>query len=316
MAEDWARNLEDDMTQSVYVDTRRAERMTVEAMLDRFQTEVTEHRKGAYVEKLRIKTLKAQYGTYTLSGLTADVVIEKATMRLRTGKGRKGKLSADTVRRELSILSDAISTARDSWKIPVKENSVHAAILTMGRSRTLAPKRKRARRLKDGEEVNLMAVRQMNPSLIKPMVRFALETTLRRNELAMMQRAHINRKDCTLLIPESKTDWKTGGEGRTIPLSPEALKILDSLPARLDGKVWGIRSDSITQAFIRLCRAAGVTDLRWHDLRHEATSRLFELGMSIMDVCVFTGHKDMNMLKRYTHPDPARIAERMAESLS
>ena len=57
----------------------------------------------------------------------------------------------------------------------------------------------------------------------------------------------------------------------------------------------------ISQAFERVCKAAGIEGLTFHDLRHEATSRLFEKGLGLMEVASITGHKTMQMLKRYTH---------------
>ena len=62
-----------------------------------------------------------------------------------------------------------------------------------------------------------------------------------------------------------------------------------------------MRPDSISQAFERVCKAAGITGLTFHDLRHEATSRLFEKGLGLMEVASITGHKTVQMLKRYTH---------------
>ena len=76
---------------------------------------------------------------------------------------------------------------------------------------------------------------------------------------------------------------------------------LDALPRRIDGRVWGMRPDSISQAFERVCKAAGIEGLTFHDLRHEATSRLFEKGLEIMQVKTITGHKTLQMLLRYTH---------------
>jgi integrase len=79
----------------------------------------------------------------------------------------------------------------------------------------------------------------------------------------------------------------------------------------MDGKVWGLRADSITQAFDRACKRAGIEDLRFHDLRHEATSRLFEKGFNPMEVSTITGHKTLQMLKRYTHLRAEDLAKRM-----
>ena len=111
-----------------------------------------------------------------------------------------------------------------------------------------------------------------------------------------MRWEHLDRKAKVLLIPETKN-----GTPREVPLSTTALAVLDALPRRIDGQVWGMRADSISQAFERVCEAAGIEGLTFHDLRHEATSRLFEKGLNPMQVAAITGHKTLQMLKRYTH---------------
>ena len=58
---------------------------------------------------------------------------------------------------------------------------------------------------------------------------------------------------------------------------------------------------TVSVAFLKLCRKTGIDDLHFHDLRHEATSRLFEKGLNPVEVATITGHKDTRMLMRYTH---------------
>ncbi len=58
-------------------------------------------------------------------------------------------------------------------------------------------------------------------------------------------------------------------------------------------------------------RRLGIKDLRWHDLRHEAASRLFEKGLNPMEVASITGHKNLNMLRRYTHLQPDALAQKL-----
>ena len=68
--------------------------------------------------------------------------------------------------------------------------------------------------------------------------------------------------------------------------------------------------DSISQAFRRVCELASIKDLRFHDLRHEATSRLFECGLDLMEVSSITGHKDLPMLRNYTHSKASELAKK------
>jgi integrase len=161
----------------------------------------------------------------------------------------------------------------------------------------------RDRRLVDDELPRLLAAAHAYGGEIGPLITWAIETAMRRGEIAAMRWDHLDRtphaggnEARVLLIPETKT-----GTPRRVPLSTAALGVLDSLPRRMDGRVWSMRPDSISQAFERVCGAAGIEGLTFHDLRHEATSRLFEKGLNPMQVAAITGHKTLQMLKRYTH---------------
>jgi len=127
---------------------------------------------------------------------------------------------------------------------------------------------------------------------------------MRRGEIVNMRGEHL--EGTTLKIPETKTD-----RPRVIPLNDVALGILESLPPRADGFMWGVRADSMTQAFARAAKRAGLADITIHDTRHEATSRLFELGLGIHEVAAITGHADWESLKRYTHPKPEHIRKKL-----
>ena len=91
------------------------------------------------------------------------------------------------------------------------------------------------------------------------------------------------------------------GDSRTVPLSTRAIATLNKIPIHISGKVFPLSETALRGLWNRACRRAGINDLHLHDLRHEGTSRLFELGLNIMEVSTITGHKDLKMLKRYTH---------------
>ncbi len=117
--------------------------------------------------------------------------------------------------------------------------------------------------------------------------------------------ANLQRR--VLLVPDSKK-----GESRQTPLSSAAVEVLQSLPRNILGRVWGaIHEASVSRAFARACKRAGIEDLRFHDLRHEATSRLFEKRL---ESDAGSGHhrpQDIAMLKRYTHLSAEDLAKRL-----
>jgi hypothetical protein len=92
------------------------------------------------------------------------------------------------------------------------------------------------------------------------------------------------------------------GSKRDIPLSLRAVDALTRLGVKSSGPVFNYTSDGFKSAWRTLLRRLGVTDLHFHDLRHEAISRLFEIGtLDMMEVATISGYKSMQMLKRYTH---------------
>ena len=70
---------------------------------------------------------------------------------------------------------------------------------------------------------------------------------------------------------------------------------------RHDRRIFPYNSDTLSAAFTRACKVLGIEDLRFHDLRHEGVTRLFELGASIPQVAAVSGHRSWSSLQRYTH---------------
>jgi integrase len=199
---------------------------------------------------------------------------------------RLQQVSGTTVIKELNLLAHVIDTARRDWSIHT-DNPVRLI---------KRPKANRARdrRLSPGEEEKLIASTASHE--LRNMIRIAIETGMRRGEILGMRWHHIDFDKSVLYIPDTKIDVP-----RLIPLSSRAINVLRGLQRRADGRVFGIRPQSVTQAFERARIRVGIANLTFHDLRHEAASRLFERGLDSMEVSAVTGHKTLQMLKRYTH---------------
>ena len=206
-------------------------------------------------------------------------------------------LSPNTVRLHLALLSHLFNTARTAWGMESLSNPVD---LVKGQRPKLPQGRNR--RLVGDEQARLLAAANAYGGEIGPIITWAIETAMRRGEIAAMRWEHLDRKARVLLIPETKN-----GTPREVPLSRAAMAILGekSTVGNTDGLtnqafIWSLRADSISQAFKRVCKAAGITGLTFHDLRHEAASRLGEKAFSPLEVAAITGHKSMQMVKRYT----------------
>jgi len=210
----------------------------------------------------------------------------------------KAGYSSNTIRLELAIISHLFEIARKEWGMEGLKNPVKSIRLP-------SPPSGRDRRLQPGE---LEKILECLSEEMGQVVRFALETAMRRGELAGMTWDMVDLKKRTVTLPETKN-----GQKRIVPLSSVAATILkDRLSTRrIDGEVWNIGLDAISQDFAKACHKAGISDLHFHDLRHEATSRLFEKGFDTMEVRTITGHKTLQMLARYTHLRAEDLVERL-----
>jgi integrase len=212
-------------------------------------------------------------------------------------------VKAGTVRRELSLLRTTSEVARREWGVELRENPVDKVRRPVARdSRDRRVSKEEWRRLEK-------AFRHTRNTEVEPFVRLALETALRRGELLALRWRHVDLERRVALIPDTKT-----GQPRTIPLSPEALRLL-AVKERKGERVLNLTPMALRRAWERLCARAKVEDLRVHDLRHEALSRFSELGLNTPELATISGHKDVRMLLRYTHVRPAELALKLSALL-
>lgn len=299
-AEAWARAVEVEMDQGRFVPRVEAETTTLKELLERYLEEVTPLKKGAAAETARIRAqLRHPMAQRFIGSIHGADIARYRNERLQ-------KVQPATVKRDLVVISHLFEVARKEWGIPVN-NPV--------RDIKLPPHaRARERRLQpggtgeDSEETRLLkACRKARNRFLLPVVQLALETAMRRGELVGLRWEHVDLKRQIAHLPDTKN-----GEARTVPLSTAAVKVLRELPRSLNGQVFpGLTTEAVKLAFVRTRRNAGLEDLRFHDLRHEATTRLFEKGLNIMEAASITGHKDLRMLRRYTHLRAEDLARKL-----
>ena len=308
-AEAWASTVESEMTRGMFVSRKEAESTTLTEALDRYEQEISSRKKSHAIEKVYIRTLKKSFlSSRFLAGINGLDISKYRDARLK-------EVSPTAVRHELSLLSHLFTIA-------IKEWGMFGLVNQVMQIRRPIPNKSRDRRLLPGEEKALIEACESYGGDLPHIVRLALETGMRRSEMAGMIWDLVDLKKRTVTLLNTKI-----GEKRIVPLSTEAVRVLSNLPRRLDGNVWGVESVSITHAFVRViararkvyekeCQEKGVkpdpaflVDLTFHDLLHEATSRFFEKGLNPMQVAAITGHKTLQILKRYTHLKAEDLAE-------
>ena len=162
---------------------------------------------------------------------------------------------------------------------------------------------------------------------MQPAFDLSIETAMRRGELLSLKWKDIDLSDQVAHLRKTKN-----GVARDVPLSMAAVAVLRALPRAINGCVIDTTDSSISQSWRRCVDRARrtyeqelmdmgkseseidadklLTDLTWHDLRHEATSRLADL-LQLHELMKVTGHKDTRMLARYYHPRAGDLAKKL-----
>jgi len=292
----WAREQEARMDGRMGVpDVRPLMGTTLRSILTRYLAEVTTKKRSEETERLRLgKLMRQPMCDLPVEKLTVEVLAAYRDSRLALAK-------PGTVRREMSLIHHALEVARSEWGLGLSANPVSLV-------RQPVLKNARDRRLEPGDAERLKrALSDCRNRLLEPAVCLAIETGLRRAELLALEWRYINTEQRTAYIPWSKT-----GRSRTIPLTDAALKILDTLDRGPTGRVFPMTANALRLAWERLRERAGLRDLRFHDLRHEALSRFAELGLNMPELALISGHRDFRMLQRYTHLRPTDLARKLA----
>lgn len=292
-AKRWATIIESEMERGVFVSRTEAEATLVKDVLQRFATEILPTKRSEQSDKSRIKTLTEAFGDYRLASLTSTQVAKFRDQRLQV-------VGPQSVIHEINLLNRALKTASMDWGIALPGGIPTAQV------RMPAKPRGRDRRVTAEELAKILDATQ-SPEL-RTIITLAVETGMRRNELASLTWDNTDLKKQTAHLPKTKTDVP-----RTVPLSKAAIKALKDFGVKNEGKLFALQAESMSQAFERACEPhrANIVGLRFHDLRHEATSRLFEKGLNVMEVAAITGHKTLDMLKRYTHLRAEDLAKKL-----
>jgi integrase len=295
-AERWARHIETQIDKGSYTSVALAENTTLKELIERYIVEVTALSRSAKEDTFRLKALSRDpLAALNVTGLTPSQVAKYRDRRLKC-------VSNGTVIRELSYLSSIINHARREWSI----NAANPIPLV---KKPPSPQG-RNRLLSEAETVRLLDA--LKPRIkssniwMQSLVSFALESGMRRGEMLGLTWSNVNWDDHTAHIPLTKN-----GEPRTVPLSNAAINILRAMPRHISGKVFPINPPTVSASFDTARKRAGIVDFHFHDLRHMAITRMAEKLPNLIELSAVSGHKSLAMLKRYYHPVPAVLAQKL-----
>jgi integrase len=293
----WARMHERKQDTGEWLDRTEANQTTFSELCERYKLKVSKGKRGADIEAYRLAALqRSALAPFAVSAITGRVIAQWRDKRLES-------VSGSSVAREMELLSHIFAVAIREWGFGLSQNPV---------SFVRKPKRAdaRDRTLSDDERAALLsACDQCRNIWIRPVVVFALETAARRGEILSLTWGAIDLNKRT-----AKVSGKTGR--RVIPLSPVAVNLLKCLARNLDRQspVFPVTVDALKHAFVRAVNRAGLYNFTFHDLRHDALTRLARLGLSVLELRAISGHTTANMLQRYVKIEATELAKKLANS--
>jgi integrase len=311
-AEAWARDIENKMDRGIFQDRSAAEKTLLGDLIDNFITDYAEKpenykqredKKEAW--RYQLAHLKNEMGKYSLASIDQKVI--------KKYRADRSKLVADsTIRKEIYMLSKLFGYAQDEEGITLPRGNPISLMSKPGEGKA------RARRLSKTELKTLEDECKSSRNIyLWPAVELAIETGMRQGEILALLWSDVDLKRGIVTILESKNDDEME-QGRLVPLSPRAIKILKALPRSIKNKVSVIPLQRMTlyHVFHAAVVRAEIKDFTFHDLRHEALSRLSERGdFSMLEMAAVSGHRTLQMLKRYNHQDAERLAKKLRNGL-
>lgn len=278
----WVKEQEEKLETGVY-GRLEPSRVTLGDLLKRYSQEITPAKRGAETEQRRLQRLIRD----SLSLLTVDQLNSPVIASFRDRRLLNGNRASQY---DLILIRHCLKVAINEWGLMLSSNPVDRVKMPPS-----SPARQR--RLEVGEFERLKAASDgtRNPH-IWPIIVFAIETGMRRSEILGLTWDNIDLEKRTAFLPITKN-----GSSREVPLTARAFEVLRQQQSKKIVRPFPVKANAFRLAWDRLRARAGLVDFKFHDFRHEALSRFFEMGLSIPEVALISGHRDVKMLMRYTH---------------
>lgn len=222
---------------------------------------------------------------------------------------RSLKVQPQTAGNYMAHLSSVFSIARPAWGYPLDEQAMADARKVLGKLGAVGKSKRRDRRPTLEELDKLMKhfgeirAKRVDSNDMQAITAFAIFSTRRQEEITLLTYEDLDVAHSRILVRDMKHPGQKIGNDQWCDLPPEAMRIIQAQPHKT-GRIFRANPDAISAAFTRACQFLTIKDLRFHDLRHEGASRLFEMGLTIPHVAAVTGHRSWSSLQRYTHLRP------------
>lgn len=289
-AKAWARRVEQGMDDGSWIDTRGSRSAAIDDLADelihsyeRFGIEVAGPKLG------QLNQIKEYFRGVSLYDLTIDDLLDFAAHRRKT-------VCASTLQTQMYYIKQIVQNSRINTEHPV----VDQAIDELKKKRIIMGTRRRDRRLAPGEYDAL--INEAGKHWIGTAIDLAVGSAMRQGEIHRLKWSDIDEDSGVIHLWRKDKTAEGGRSKHKIPLLKgvrEALVRARNKTRQGDNLFHVKNSEAISDKFARMTRKIGINDLRFHDLRHEAISRMFERGMRVEQVRVVSGHRTLDQLSRY-----------------
>lgn len=273
---------------------------TLRNAIERYRDIVTPEKRGARWETLRLNAMLKN------PNLPLDRRLDSITTDELAQWRRLLTVSPASKNRVTTILRSVLETARLEWKW-LAENPIKDL-------KRLPEPQARDRRISD-HEISLIC-EELSFDLNNPdtttqkqkvglIFLFALETAMRQSEITTLTWQQVNLRGKYLTLIETKNGYR-----RHVPLSSKAIHLLHIMIPKKSGDIFGIDADTVSTLFRRSVKKCNIENLRFHDTRHEACTRLAQL-IPLLDLAKMIGHRDIKSLMIYYDATPTEIANRL-----
>jgi integrase len=276
--------------------SNEATRTTLREALERYMREVTPTKKGKKRDQDRVKVwMRHPLAFRFLSQLRGVDFAEYRDERRAEGRAE------NTIAIELKLISKLYRIASKDWGMEGLRNPIASVTMPGGSNR-------RERRLQADEQKALFAELRKVDAYMAPLAELAIETAMRQGELLSLTLADVDMQKRVAYLKDTKNS-----EPRDVPLSTRAVEILKEIPRPLNktAPLFPISQDAVIRSFRQACTDAEIENLKFHDLRHEAVSRICD-KLPMHEAMRVTGHKTPSMLMRYYHPKAEDLARKLA----
>ncbi|KAA3652193.1 MAG: site-specific integrase [Proteobacteria bacterium] len=315
-AERWAKETEIQMERGLFFDRSVAEKTSVSDLTGIYRDQILPTKRGNHFVAC-LKAIDAEFGESAVVRVTSKSV---ATWRDRMAASG---LAAGTIRKRLAVLSKLLDLAHREWGVALASNPVGSV------SRPVERNHRDRRLVADEEERLLAAVTPAQPAA-GPLIRLALATGARQGELWALEWSDIELSRRVMRVRGLSGEGSKNGEVREVPLSSSAMAVFESMPRPLHGgrvfacwgssqaahHMWAALLRRARRNYVDECKDKGadpdgrLSGLRFHDLRHEAASRMAE-KLSVHELAKIMGWRSIQMAMRYYHPRVEELARKL-----